>query len=719
MRASDLLGPDGPFAESIPGYEHRPAQMAMADAVDEAIRHSGVLLVEAGTGTGKTWAYLVPALLSGKRVIVSTATRNLQDQIATKDVPAVLDALGPILHDAFPERATDPRVTGVGGGGEASPTRRGVCATDPRVTVLKGLANYVCKRRLEIFRRSADARDPRNRRKLPLLDSWLLETELADRAELDTLSEDDPIWPQITSGADTRVGPRCAYYEECFVTKARRRAESAQIIVVNHHLFFADLAMRASAPNAREVGVLPDYDVVIFDEAHRVEDVATLFFGRQISSTKIARLCADAIRAFEAESGLFGSESEELSEGIRFADQVESTAQAFFAELPKPRARAGGGESARYPLEDTDFTEELETRFFALDDALAALQGAARKRQKDHESMAQLIRRSGALRDDLAAVAEGASSDAVAWVSPRGRSVVLGVSPVDVGRSLRDEIWDRKLGVILTSATLTSATRKKKRVDTSVHSPEESPHLSSLEESGFGFVARRLGLDFEVDHVVLPSPFDWPGQAGLYLPRRMPDPRSPRFVPEAGEQVLALDEITGGGAFVLCTSFRHMHGLAQECRPTLVDRERTVLVQGEAPREALLARFRDEGNAVLFATASFWEGVDVPGDALRLVVLDKLPFEVPSDPLVAARCERLEDEGGKPFMELLVPQAALTLKQGFGRLIRSRRDRGVVAILDSRIVNKPYGHVLLRSLPDASRCYSHDEVKAFWDFPLA
>jgi len=639
VRASDLLGPRGPLARAIDGYEHRPSQMAMADAVEDVLEHRGVLLVEAGTGTGKTWAYLVPALLSGKKVVVSTGTRTLQDQIMEHDVPLLRKHLGDLR--------------------------------DVRVACMKGLGNYLCLRRYEELRRSAAAGAGDFRRQLPVLEDWRQRTVSGDRADLRGLPEDAAIWGHVQSGSDTRIGARCSHHDECFVTRMRREAERADLVVVNHHLFFADLAMRG--PARGQGAVLPDYDVVIFDEAHQMEDTATVFFGASVSTGMLERLARDAERTL----AILGKRS-------HVVQSLREAADALFFTLPTHRG------AERTPLEAA-LLRQAEPQLFALDDALEAVGSHFKLLRGESESAGQIARRCGQLRDDLGRISEGLTGRTVSWISKRGHGTAVGMSPVDVSDVLREELFLRSEAVVLTSATLTTG-------------------------GDFAFVKDRLGVDFEVDELLLPSPFAYPEQAALYLPRHLPDPRAPRFLDQAADEVRALVAITGGGAFVLCTSFRAMRGLADRCRGNLGGLP--VMVQGEAPKATILERFRREGNAVLFATASFWEGVDVPGEALRLVVIDKLPFGVPSDPLVKARCERLEDEGGKPFMELLVPSAALALKQGFGRLIRSTRDRGIVAILDSRILKKGYGRVFLESLPDASRCYSLEEARSFWEVAM-
>lgn len=634
MRAADVLGPDGPLARALPGYEHREAQLAMARRVEDVLAHEGVALIEAGTGTGKTLAYLVPALLSGRRVVVSTGTRTLQDQIMEQDLPLLERHVG----------------------------------LSVRAACMKGLGNYLCRRRYRELLSSAETADPSIARRLPMLMDWVARTEVGDRAELATLPEDDPAWAAVQSGSETRIGARCSHHEECFVTAMRRRAEKAQLVVVNHHLFFADLATRG--PHGG--GFVPDYDAVIFDEAHQLEDVATLFFGAQVSEQRLDKLARDLDRA-HLSAGLASAE------GARLTRTLRSCADTFFAALPSP-AR----EASRVELPPERLTGALSDAYHALDAALEAVHFACTREAGASEALMQLARRSGQVRDELARVIDRARTDVV-YCETRGSRRMVGASPVDVSSTFRRGVLQRVPSVVLTSATLTTG-------------------------GSFDFVKRRLGIDFEVDEALLPSPFEYPTQAALYLPE-LPDPRAPEYVDRAVEEVVRLVALTGGGAFVLCTSTRMLGLLATRCRPLL---RGTVLAQGEAPKGALLERFRRDGHAVLFATLSFWEGVDVPGEALRLVVMDKLPFDVPSDPLVEARCRRLEEEGEAPFARYLLPSAALTLKQGFGRLIRTARDRGVVAILDARIRTKGYGKVFLRSLPEARRCDTFADVERFW-----
>lgn len=676
--AEELLGPKGPFAAALGSYEARSGQLEMAAAVERALAEDRVLLCEAGTGTGKTLAYLVPALASGRKVIISTATRALQDQIAYKDVPLVARALG----------------------------------IQPRVSVMKGLANYVCLRRLKEFKGSAEGLRPGYALALNSLARWVPDTETGDVSELVALQESDPIWREVTSSSDTRIGVGCEHYDECFVTRMKREAESARVVIVNHHLFFADLALRGPHPGR----VLPDYDAVIFDEAHQIEDIATNFFGVSVSRGRVDSLLRDAERLLTQS----GDDLPLLARGgggehaRRLTDRLGASSENFFGELVQ-RFR---GEEGRTTVDPDVWRGELEQRWHALDASLEAFSGFAEETAERAEAGAGtnwgrladacevLTRKGRGLRDDLASVIEGGPGR-VTWVDVSGKSPRVSAAPVDVAPVLKERIFESIPAVILTSATLASVgSSKARRADSEVQS-------SGLPE--LAYLRSRVGLaddTIQVDELIVPSPFDFERMALLYTPSDLPDPRDPRFLHEVVERVHALCEVTNGGAFVLTTSLRSMRTIHRGLLSRIGSGR--VMLQGEAPKASLLSRFKAAKNQVLVATLSFWEGVDVPGEALRLVVLEKIPFAVPSDPIVRARSNALEAEGRNSFMELHVPGAAITLKQGFGRLIRTRTDRGIVALLDERASKKGYGSKLLSALPPARRTSELEEVKHFW-----
>ncbi|WP_437281883.1 ATP-dependent DNA helicase [Sorangium sp. So ce375] len=675
-RAASLLGPSGPFARGLEGYEDREGQLAMASAVERALAEDRVLLCEAGTGTGKTLAYLVPAILSGRKVVVSTATKALEDQIYTKDLPLVAEHL----------------------------------RLDPRAALVKGLGNYLCLRRFDELRTSPGAGAGTAGRSLPLIEAWAQETEMGDVAELSYLAEGDPVWREVASSSETRLGASCEHFERCFVTRMKRDSEAARLLVVNHHLFFADLALKIAGARRgfAGAGALPPYDAVIFDEAHQLEDIATSFFGVRVSRARVDSMLRDADRAFIA-SGL-ADRILGRGEGTAITAVVRESADALFDRLASLGGAAGSGDrgEARSPLARDAWSGELLDAYHRLDDHLEALASYA-SANAISEAVQLVGNRAAQLRDDAARIVDPATNQ-VTWVEVRGRAVSFGASPVDLGDMLREHVFERIGAVVLTSATLTTG---------------------GSTGAGFRFLRSRMGLyedvPVPVDELEVPSPFDYPSAALLYTPRDLPEATDAAFVERAADRAAELIGITGGGAFLLCTSIRAMNALAAALRVRLArasaqaradgsapGRQAPLLVQGDAPKGALLRRFRAERHAVLVATMSFWEGVDVPGEALRLVIIEKLPFAVPTDPVVAARCAAIEQGGGNPFIAYSVPQAAITLKQGFGRLIRSRTDRGIVAILDRRIRTRGYGRVLLDSLPDARRTERIEDVRAFW-----
>jgi ATP-dependent DNA helicase DinG len=656
VRASDVLGPGSPLSRTLDGYEERPAQVAMAEAVESAIARDAALFVEAGTGTGKTLAYLVPAILSGKKIVVSTATKALQEQIFAKDLPLVAEVLA----------------------------AHGVTF---KAAMMKGLGNYLCKRRFEEARLTETGH-----RHFGRLERWAITTSTGDRSELADIPEDSDLWREVQSSTETRIGAPCTHFESCFVTRMRREAEDAQIVVVNHHLFLADLALRTSK-SGDYASAIPNYDAVVFDEAHQLEDIATDFFGVRASTARIEKLARDAERTLAA-----SGELELLKSGRTRAmlDNVVLSARAFFDALGAATKR---GE--RRVLGPADWTRGVLDAYVALDAELRYLQAYAAERDKN-EAIALLGRRAVDVRRDLDDIVQGSRAAQtsthdedgvvdrearVAWIDVRERSVSIGASPIDLGPLLRERLFDRVGCVVCTSATLATS-------------------------GSFHFAKARLGAPPDVAELVVPSPFDFAARSALYVPRDLPEPSDPAFEAAATARIVDLVTMTDGGAFVLCTSNRSMRALHHALASRL---ELPLLVQGEAPKHLLLSRFRASGRAVLVATMSFWEGVDVPGRALRLVAIDKLPFAVPTDPVVAARCAAIDRNGGNSFSQYSVPAAAITLKQGFGRLIRTQRDAGIVALLDKRIITRGYGRGLLASLPPARRVGDMTALRAFWE----
>jgi len=630
----EIFGPDGLIAQAHPDYEYRPGQVEMAEAVLRAFAEKRHLIVEAGTGTGKTLAYLVPAVAAaisnGSRIIISTGTKNLQEQLMEKDVP--------FLQSVLPKKFT--------------------------AAYMKGRANYACLQRIK---RAADSPVLEGLDELDYFDEvrqWTRDSPTGDRAELIGLPEHLPFWRHIDARSEICIGQKCPDFDPCFITRMRQRALDADIVIVNHHLFFADLALR----NGEYGQVLPDYSAVIFDEAHLIEDVAAEYFGAQVSNYQVEDLLRDlqnlAITNVDANREL-----------TKIGGRVARFSDAFWIGT-----RAGRGEEGRFPILPGTFARKktngdieatpLGDAYLGLDGALDRMETTLDALKEQSPDIENLTRRVRQLRFDLQFIVAGDDKHFVYWLERRGRGAFLRASPIDVSGLLQEKLFDRVETVVLTSATLASAGR-------------------------FDFVRERLGLP-EADTLVAPSGYDYENQAVLYLPRGMPDPRAPQWADAAAAEVIKILNATDGRAFVLSTSFAGMNSLYERVAGKV---DYPCFVQGSASKAGLLEKFRATPHAVLFATSSFWQGVDVRGQQLSCVIIDKLPFAVPSDPVVAARQRFIDDQGGSSFYEYSVPQAIISLKQGLGRLIRSATDRGVLAVLDPRLTTKGYGRTFLESLP--------------------
>jgi ATP-dependent DNA helicase DinG len=642
-----IFGPDGLISKAHPEYEHRPGQIQMAEAVLRAFEQKHHLIVEAGTGTGKTLAYLVPAIAaacgSGARIVISTGTKNLQEQLIDKDIP--------FLHDVLPKPF--------------------------RAAVMKGRNNYACLHRIKGAESMPVLAGLEEIDQFDEVARWVRETETGDRAELSTLPENLPFWRHIDARSDTCLGQKCPDFEPCFLTRMRLRAMDADIVVVNHHLFFADLALRNGAYGA----VLPDYAAVILDEAHQIEDVASEYFGAQVSTYQIDDLLSDV-------GYLKLDDSEVERELARISARIQRFADAFWISFREGRGLEGRfslaprgisstvrqGSDLEYVLEGEEEAPQSNApandAYHALDNALNRLETSLDVLKDPPADAESIVRRTRQLRFDLNFIVKGDDKKFVYWIERRGRGVFLRASPIDVSGLLQDKLFEKVPTVILTSATLSSA-------------------------GNFNFIRERLGLD-SAEEMIAESIFDFENQAVLYLPPQMPDPRSPQWASAAAEEVIKIVNATEGRAFVLSTSLMGMNELFERVASQI---DYPCFVQGSASKGALLRTFRTTPNAVLFATSSFWQGVDVRGEQLSCVIIDKLPFAVPSDPIVAARQRHIEEQGGSSFYEYSVPQAIISLKQGLGRLIRSTTDRGVLAVLDPRLRTKVYGQTFLQSLP--------------------
>ena len=639
----------------MPDFESRDGQVAMAAAVARVFEDGGVLLAEAGTGTGKTLAYLVPAILSRERVLISTGTKNLQEQIYFKDIPALRDALG------IPFTAT----------------------------YMKGRANYLCVHKLDQL---ADGVGPASHDVfLPVIREWSTRTETGDRAELQDLPEDLAFWHDVSATADTCLGTECPRYDDCFVTRMRQRAAEADVVIVNHHLLCADAAVRQNAFGE----VIPAFTRAVLDEAHQLEDIATQYFGFNVSSYRLEELARDVERLLAAGAVEDHRVKDEIERGIQ---RLRDHAQAFFSDLAfahRGQGRAKNEERMRATTESLgqayDAAVNLMGSLDIIESTLALLrkpsaeddEDGARKRGED---AATLARRAGQLRDDLKFLMRGNDDSYVYFVEFRGRGTFLRASPIDVSTIVRDLLLDRMTTTVLTSATLTVDGR-------------------------FDYIRARLGIN-EADEIRLASEFDFRDQAILYLPPKMPDPRSDNFAVAASHQVIEILKRTKGRAFVLFTSYATMRAVQAMAELAL---EYPILAQGTAPRSQLLNQFRNTPHSVLFATSSFWQGVDVVGEALSCVIIDKIPFASPGDPITSARIEQIRARGGDPFGEYQVPLAILALQQGLGRLIRHRHDRGVLAVLDPRLRTMGYGRRFIASLPPAPIVHDLDSLETFFE----
>jgi ATP-dependent DNA helicase DinG len=651
----------GSLARVVEGYEPRAGQRQMAEAVADVIENGGTLLAEAGTGTGKTLAYLIPAILSRGRVLVSTGTKNLQEQIFFKDLPALQAALGVPFTS----------------------------------TLMKGRGNYLCLHRWETYQHAQDSFE--RAVFVPVVKEWAASTTTGDRAELRDLPEDLPLWKQINAEAESCLGTQCPRWGDCWVTLMRQRAAESDVVIVNHHLLCADASVRTS--NYGEV--IPACSTLVVDEAHQLEEVATQYFGLACSNYRVDDLLRDIEHALAGDAARSCALSE-VADVRQAMALVAERSRAFFSGLSMARmpGSAGLAESrARYTADGIEEHFEdgmmLVGALEALEAALALLRKPTARESGSQdergttadttETTAALLHRAGEVRTDLRFLMRADDPAFVYYLEVRGRGIFLRASPIDVSRIVQEAIFDRLRTTVLTSATLAV-------------------------DGSFEYVKRRLGIR-EAEEVRVASEFDYATQAILYLPRRMPPPKAPGFAEAVARETIALLTRSRGRAFVLFTSYAVLRTVQKFVEMAI---PYPILVQGTAPRSTLIEQFRSTPNAVLLATSSFWQGVDVVGEALSCVIIDKLPFASPSDPVTSARIEAITAAGGDAFADYQVPLAILTLQQGLGRLIRHRGDRGVLAVLDPRIRTMGYGRRFLESLPPAPVTHDIDAVGRFF-----
>jgi len=641
QRASSLLGEDGPFCESLDGYQVRDNQIALCDAIEDTLKNDDVLAAEAGTGIGKTYAYLVPALLSGKKVIISTGTRHLQDQLFLNDLPRVLKTLG----------------------------------LGASTALLKGRNNYLCLHRLKL----APHLGFMNRQLQGMLtdiDAWSKQTQTGDVSELSSIAEDAYVWPMVTSTADNCIGGDCDHWDSCFINKARKKALSSDVVVINHHLLLADMTLKTDG----FAELLPEAEAFIIDEAHQLYDVAARFFGDTVSSRQLILLARDVI----AEQVNEASDMAELKE---YADDMEKVVRDLRIALGETGLRDAWIKIRNKPV----VSQQLNLLITALDDLIAVLEIAAeRSRGLEHcyeraQGMAAKLRQFASGQDAGAKDASGQGVESVQWYETYSKSFMLHATPIDVASIFREHTDDYAVSWVFTSATL-QVNRQ------------------------FEHFAGNLGLQ-DYHSGTWQSPFDYPQQSLLYLPENMPQPSEPAYIDAFVDAVIPVLKASRGRAFLLFTSYYAMNKVRDKLRRK-VDYE--MFVQGDLPKHQLLEAFRESGHAILLGTSSFWEGVDVRGESLSCVIIDKLPFASPGDPVMQARIDMIKRRGGQPFMEFQVPQAVIALKQGVGRLIRDVNDYGVVMITDPRLSQKTYGSVFLNSLPDMPRTSTLQDVQAFY-----
>ncbi len=630
---SKTFSSEGALGKAIPGFQPRQAQLDMAESVMKAIKSDSQVVVEAGTGTGKTFAYLVPALLSGKKTIISTGSKNLQEQLFHRDLPLMVDALG----------------------------------FYGQVALLKGRANYLCLDRLsrQMVESHSQQADPTLLSQLVKVRSWASETKTGDLGDCDAIAEDSLVIPTITSTNDNCLGKECPSYQDCFVLKARKKAMDSDVVVVNHHLFLADLAIKETGFGE----LIPEAEVFIFDEAHQLPDIASQYFGQSLSSRQIQELCKDIEISYR-------TEAKDMKQLQKAGEKLLQTAMDLRITLGEPGFRGNWREAINSP----SISRELNRLEEALDFTTEVLKLALGRSQL----LDSAFERANTIKARLERVCDVSITGYSYWYDTTPRHFSLHITPLSVADKFHEQIELKQGAWIFTSATLAV-------------------------NNDFGHFTARLGLQPQ-SQLSLPSPFDYQTQARLCVPRYLPEPNSPGMADKLVRMLAPLIEQNNGRCFFLCTSHSMMRELGERFREQL---SIPVLMQGETSKQKTLAEFMELGNALLVATGAFWEGIDVRGDTLSCVIIDKLPFTAPDDPLLKARIEDCQLKGGDAFAQVQIPDAVITLKQGVGRLIRDKQDKGALIICDNRLVTRDYGGVFLASLPPIPRTRSLDLVKDF------
>ncbi|MDE3996999.1 ATP-dependent DNA helicase [Glaesserella parasuis] len=630
-KITDAFSPEGTLSQNIHGFRPRDAQLEMAQAVGREVKCAKSAVIEAGTGTGKTFAYLVPALLSGKKTIISTGSKNLQDQLFNRDLPTIQKAL---------------KYKG-------------------KVALLKGRANYLCLERLDQVIAMGVVGDKSVLADLAKVRKWHTGTKTGDLSECITIAEDSPILPQLVSTAESCLGSDCPNYKECYVVQARRKALEADVVVVNHHLFCADMAVKETGFGE----LIPDAELIIFDEAHQLPDIASQYFGQSLTSRQLFDICKDS-------NIVYRTELKDLAQLGKASDHLQKVVQDFRLLLGDGNKRG----NLREILQDPKVVEG----FAKLNENIDFLSEVVKKSLGRSETLDKIFERLAEVKAQLKRLGDTSVVGYCYWYEINGRSFGLHITPLTVADKFGEQMRANQVGWIFTSAT--------------------------LEVGGkFDHFCQRLGIE-NAEQMVLQSPFDYANQSLLCVPRYLPDTNKSHTLTELGQLLKPVIEANNGRCFLLCTSYFMMRGLADFLRE---QSSLSVLLQGETSKSRLLEKFVAEPNSVLVATQSFWEGIDVRGDALSLVIIDKLPFTAPDEPLLKARMEDCKLQGGDPFNDIQIPEAVITLKQGVGRLIRDVTDRGAVIICDSRLVMRQYGSTFLKSLPPSKRTRDLAKVLTF------
>ena len=624
----DIFGKKGLLAKSINNFEFRPEQLTMAQAVEKALNEEHYLIAEAGTGTGKTLAYLIPSILSRKKVVISTATKNLQEQLYHKDIP--------LLQKILPFKF--------------------------RVAYMKGRNNYLCLYRFERFKSQPTFQFPAEILHFENICHWVYNTTTGDRSELEDIPDDYTAWGEICSDANICLGQKCSYFKECFLNLLKQKAQKADIIIVNHHLFFADLMLKATGYGE----VIPSHDALVFDESHQIEEIATHYFGITVSNYRLDELIRDTIRELKATHC-------KMKPFNTIIDNLQTLCPVFFHCFTPLERKPHNSSQSRYRLRQKHLKKEVLTLLASLLNKLTAISSMLNNLSSKSESIEALSRRAQEISQQLTFIIEAKDPAYVYWCEIKGKGIFLNASPIEAGVMLNQHLFERKDTIIFTSATLST-------------------------NQNFTYFKERLGLIQKegMEEFIFDSNFDYEKQAILYLPKHLPEPGHEAFAFTAAEEIENILNLTSGRAFLLFTSYKNMLKIYEYLKERLLF---TPILQGEKPKSTLLKQFKDDIHSVLFATSSFWEGVDVQGESLSCVIIDKLPFDPPTYPMVEARIEYITSQGGNAFFSYQIPSAIISLKQGLGRLIRNREDRGVLSILDKRLHTRSYSKIFLNSLP--------------------